>query len=121
MDLIKQFNLVGYLLLVTVGVGFWVGRLGKPYHNLLFNIHKLIALAGVVLAVVRLWRMDPFLNFPLLALVLIGAALAAALTMFVSGAMLSIQDEISRLFQGIHQISAGVIALSSLAALYVLQ
>ena len=121
MDLIKQFNLVGYLLLVTVGVGFWLSRLGKPYHNLLFNIHKFIALAGVVLVVMRLINLDPFISFPLPAVVLIGAALTAALAMFVSGAMLSIQDDVSRLFQGIHQISAGIIALSTLAALYVLQ
>ena len=121
MEIVKQFSLIGIMFLGTVGFGLWVSKLGKPYHNLLFNIHKLIALAGVVLVVMRLIKLDPLASFPLLALVLIGVAFAGVLAMFISGAFLSIQDEISRPIQLIHQISATVIALMSLAALYVLQ
>jgi hypothetical protein len=120
MEFVNQFRIIGIIFLGTVGFGLWVSRLGKPYHNLLFNIHKLVALAGVVLVVMRLIKLDPFVSFSLLALILIGAAFAGVLAMFISGALLSIQDEISRLVQLIHQISAGVIALTSLAALFVL-
>lgn len=120
MDLVKQFGVIGLIFLGTVGVGFWVSRLGKPYNAILFNIHKLIALAGVVLAVIRLMRLDPFINFPLLVMVLIGTAFVGVLALFISGAILSSQEEISILFLGIHRAASIAVAFTSLAALYVL-
>ena len=121
MDLVKHFSAIGLIFLGTVGVGFWVSRLGKPYNAILFNIHKLLALAGVVLVVLRLMRLDPFVDFPLLALVLIGAAFLGVLALFISGAFLSIQEEISGVVLSIHRVSSVVVAFTSLAALYVLR
>ena len=109
------------LFLATVVFGFWVRARGRPYQALLFNIHKLIALAGVVLMVIRLIKLDPFSSLPALALILVGVAFVCALAMFVSGALLSIQEEISRPVLGIHQISAALILLTALASIYVLQ
>jgi hypothetical protein len=120
MDLVMQFSVIGLVFLGTVGVGFWVSRLGKPYNTILFNIHKLIALVGVVLGLIRLVRLDPFVNFTLLVLVLIGLAFIGVLALFISGAFLSIQEEISGVVQVIHRVSSVVVALTSLAALYVL-
>ena len=120
MDLTKEFSAIGLIFLGTIGVGFWVSRLGKPYNAILFKIHKLFALAGVVLVVIRLMRFDPFVSFPLLVLVLIGAGFVGALVLFISGAFLSIQEETTSVFLGIHRVSSVVVAITSLAALYVL-
>ena len=120
MDLAMQFSAIGFIFLGTVGVGFWVSRLGKPYNVILFNIHKLIALSGVVLVVIRLMRFNPFVNFSFLVLVLIGVSFVGVLALFISGAVLSSQEEISKAVLGIHRVSSVVVAFTSMAALYVL-
>lgn len=110
----------GILFLVIIGFGFWTSRLGKPYNWLLFNIHKLIALGAVILAGIRIWRMDPLSTFPNLEIMLIALAVLGVISMFATGAIMSIQDEVKRIFQWIHRISAVVIALSLASALYLL-
>lgn len=47
LSLLFGFSALAYIL--TVAIGIWLSQKGKPYHEALFNIHKLIALAGVVL------------------------------------------------------------------------
>ena len=49
-DLIFLTKLVitGFLLLLTVGSGFWLSSLGRPLNSIILNIHKLIALATVI-------------------------------------------------------------------------
>ena len=41
------------LFFISVCFGFWVSKLGKPYNGVLFNIHKLVALSGVVLTILK--------------------------------------------------------------------
>ena len=38
------------LFFLTVAAGFWVSKTGKPYNTGIFTLHKLLALAAVVLA-----------------------------------------------------------------------
>ena len=81
------------LFLITVGFGFWLRGKGRPYNTALFNIHKLIALAGFVLVVLRL--RSGFLAGGLsgwMAVVLVGAGLSA-LMLFATGAVMSIRKE----------------------------
>ena len=88
MELGNRFIIPGILFLLTLAFGFWLSHTGKPYNSLLFNVHKLIALGGVVLAILHLTKI-PNLLTPF-SLVAIGLGLAAfsVITLFVSGALM---------------------------------
>ena len=120
MDAIYQWLLPAILFLVIVGVGFWVSKLGKPYHGLLFNIHKLIALGAAILTGIRIFRLNPWETFPVLALLFIALALLGVIAMFATGAMMSIQDQVKRTPQLVHQVSASIIAGATIIALFLI-
>ena len=111
----------GILLLVIIGFGIWTSRLGKPYNWLLFNIHKLIALGAVILTGVKLWRMDPLNEFSGSVIILLAIAIIFVISMFATGAVMSIQDEVKVIYQWVHRLSLVVIILSLAAALILLQ
>jgi hypothetical protein len=103
-----------------VGFGFWVSRVGKPYHALLFNIHKLVALGGVILTTVRIFRLDPFAEFPLIVIVLVAAAAVCVIATFATGAVMSIKEQEIRPILTIHQISPFLIVIFMGLAVYLL-
>lgn len=110
MAILSQFAIPVVLLALTLAFGFWLSHLGKPYNALLFNVHKLVALGAVILAVVQLTKIPNLLTpFPLVA---VGLALAA-LALFVSGALMSAGKLDYALMRAIHRagIGATVIAL----------
>jgi hypothetical protein len=89
MTILSRFILPAALFVLTLGFGFWVSRLGKPYNGILFNVHKLLALAAVVLTViqvVRLYREPEAQALPLLLVVL---AALCVIALFTSGALMS--------------------------------
>ena len=110
----------GILFVITVGFGFWVSWIGKPYHALLFNIHKLVALGGVILGSIRIFKLDPLAEFPLLVVGLLGVAAVCVITMFATGAVMSIKEEETRLVKTIHQISPFLITVLVGLAVYLL-
>ena len=104
---------VGFL--VAVAFGFWLGRIGKPYNGILFNIHKLIALGAVVLTSVQLYKTFKVIGpQSQLVISLIGAAVCV-LALFASGAFLSIGNVKYETAKFIHNIAFAdtVIAMSS--------
>ena len=42
---------VGLFFVLIFVSGFWLSHLGRPYSALFFNVHKLIALAGIVFSI----------------------------------------------------------------------
>ncbi len=79
METLSKFTLPGILFALTLAFGFWLSHAGKPYNGLLFNVHKLIALGAVVLAVLRLASLPrPVASFALIAGLLVIAALASS-------------------------------------------
>lgn len=115
--MIEKFYPITALLVLIVFFGIWVNRTGKPYHGILFNIHKLLALGAVVLTAVRLFRLDPFGTFPTLNLILLGLAVLGVVALFATGAVMSIQDDVKSVFQWVHGISMAFAAGSFLTAL----
>lgn len=62
---------------------------GKPYNAILFNIHKLIALAAVVFLAVELYRLLKGIPLPVIPIILITVIGLCLLVLFFSGAMMS--------------------------------
>jgi hypothetical protein len=120
MDIIQRFLPTGILLLATIGFGFWVGRRGRPYHNLLFNIHKLLALAGVVITGIRFFRLVPASLFPTTILILAATALIPVIVLFTTGAIMSIREEESKSVLLFHQLSLAAIFILIAAAFLII-
>jgi len=117
---IQQWIIPGILFLAAVGFGFWVSKTGKPYHGLLFNIHKLAALSAAILTGMRIIKLDTFLTFPLYVIILIALSVLGVIAIFASGAVMSIQEQVRKAPKLTHQISASIITGSMLLAFYFL-
>jgi hypothetical protein len=118
MELANKLILPGIALILTLAFGFWLSSAGKPYNGILFNIHKLIALAGVILAVVQLTKL-PHLPAPfsLFALCLILAALAV-IALFATGGLLSAEKLDYSLMLTIHRVGIAVLVVALGAVVY---
>lgn len=108
---------MGFLL--TVGFGFWLSKLGRPYHGVLFNVHKLVALGTIILIAVRtygLWKPEPQ---PAIIICLI-LAVFGVIALFVSGAFLSIGNMQYAVVKMIHNIAPVISVLAMGFVIYFL-
>ncbi len=117
---INPYILPGILCIVILGFGFWTSRSGKPYPGSLFNIHKLAALGGVVLVVIRAVQLDLLAKFSNPGWVWGAAAVLAVMALFGSGAALSIREGDSPVFRRIHQVGIGLLLVSGAGLVYLL-
>jgi hypothetical protein len=107
--------------LVTVAFGFWLSRLGKPYHGLLFNVHKLIALATVILAGLAVNQVLKGMDVAtLIALLLVLAALSV-IALFVSGALMSAAKGEYRVMKLVHNLSPFILVIAMGMTVYLLR
>lgn len=92
------------LLVLLIIAGFYIHKTGKPYHALIFGVHKLFSVALVVILVwvftLFLKGADPGFLFYLLTAVMI----LALIGLFVSGGMMSL-DRNQEPMLVIHRIS----------------
>jgi hypothetical protein len=120
MDIVAKFVTPGALFLLTLVFGFRLSRLGKPYNCPLFNIHKLIALAAVIvtalqtLSALKIVEAQPIL---IALLILIGLCAAA---LFVTGALMSANKPAHDRLLTIHKIAPPVAVFAALGTLYLL-
>ena len=101
--------MVGFVL--TVIFGFWLSHLGKPYHQIVFNFHKLIALAAVVMVGLQFskWFKSGEIQPQLILLVVLIAILTIIL--FASGALMSLEKLNYDLLRLLHRIAPVGLAL----------
>lgn len=112
---VSRMALPGALFLLTLLTGVWVTSTGRPLNTVVFTIHKLIALAAVVLTVLALYpavRAGDARALLTGILVLSGLLILA---LFASGALLSQATPAPLAVLRVHQI-APLLALAGLAA-----
>ena len=105
------------IFIVTVISGIWLSKLGKPYKPLVFNIHKFIALAFIIYAILisrgiyKTIQMNPLLW---ILLILSGIFILLAL---ISGGILSAKEELLNSISLTHKLSS-TLALFSIIGWY---
>ena len=109
---------IGFLL--TLVLGFWLSRIGKPYNGLLFNIHKLIALGTVIVTVMWVYKIHNNLNAQALLIVLLVVAGICVVASFASGAFLSIGNLDYTVTKTIHKIALSLATVDMVLATYLL-
>lgn len=111
----SKFVLPIILFVLTVAAGFWVSKTGKPYNTGIFTLHKLLALAAVVLAAIviaKILKIAPNQN---LIIVLIVLAVLSVLALFATGALMSIQKTVGSAWLLIHRVAPFVLAGSTVS------
>ena len=109
------------LMILTLAFGFWLAASGKPYKNSLFTPHKLLALAAVVLLVIKVVDMMKGSPAQPLIILLIVLACLSVLALFGTGALMSIQKTFSANWPLIHGLSVLVLLGSSSGLIYLLR
>jgi hypothetical protein len=116
----SKFVLPIVLFILTVAAGFWVSKTGKPYNTGIFTLHKLLALAAVVLAAIaisRILKVTPIQN---LIVILIILAVVSVIALFATGALMSVQKTVGSIWLLIHRIAPFVLAGSTFGAIWLL-
>jgi hypothetical protein len=103
------------LFIITIISGITLSKTGRPLNVIIFNFHKLIGLAGVVLTGIIIYNLckNSDISFTLLSMIILSAIFIAAL--FVSGAFLSFDKPAEIAVLRIHNISM-VLGIAGLAA-----
>lgn len=110
MDILSRFftPIIGFL--VTVAFGFWLGKIGKPYNGILFNIHKLISLCVVIITSLQVYKIFKVTEPQSMLIISLAGVVICVLTLFASGAFLSIGNVKYETAKRIHNIAlAGVV------------
>lgn len=110
--------ITGSIFIITGVTGIILSRLGKPYNAAMFNLHKLIALAVLVYAImlsIKLFKgteEDKIMMFllPVIILLSIGA--------FISGGILSAKAEPGEIILKIHKFISIIISVGSLVMVF---
>ncbi|MEW6403545.1 MAG: hypothetical protein AB1649_17245, partial [Chloroflexota bacterium] len=119
MDILTKFLTPGITFLLTLVFGFWLGKLGKPYNGILFNVHKLIALGTVIFAAMQICRTLKVLEAQALVIVLIVVTGICVVALFASGAFLSIGNLDYRVMKTIHHIAPVLAVIAMGLTLYI--
>ena len=120
MDTLLKFYTPGVLFVLTVAFGFWVSYAGKSYNGILFNIHKLIALAGVIVTAMQVYQLLKTSGPDLLLIALMIVAGLCVMALFASGAFLSIGNLDYKVMKLIHNVPPVVVALAVGWIIYIL-
>jgi hypothetical protein len=120
MNILTKFltPIIGFL--ITVAFGFWLGKIGKPYNDILFNIHKLIALGTVILAFVQVYKSIKVIEPQSLLLVSLAGVAICVLALFASGAFLSIGNVKYETAKLIHNIVLAGVVITTGSSMYLL-
>jgi hypothetical protein len=111
---------VGLLYLLTIGTGIWLSNSGRPLSTLFITVHKLVALATVVLTSMLFWRLLKHIQVGALPAGLMIASAVFVIALFATGALLSTGKPANNLLLMIHRIAPVVLALSTGAEAYLL-
>jgi hypothetical protein len=120
MSLAAKFVIPGVLFILTLVFGFWLSRSGKPYNGLIFNIHKLVALAAVIVAAIQAFNALKIGEAQPLLIVLLIVIGLCAVALFVTGALMSANKATGRALLTIHRIAPLLAVLAAIGMPYLL-
>jgi hypothetical protein len=111
----------GMLFVLIIASGMWTTRLGRPLNTAVFTVHKLIALACLVLMIIIVRSLSGGAALNALSIALISFTFLSFLIMFATGAVLSFEKPAPAAVLLIHRIVPALSLISSAAAVLVLR
>ncbi len=120
LNILSRFAISGIVFILTLAFGFWLSRSGRPYNGLLFNIHKLTALAAVIVTTVQFVRIFKGADLSALPITLLALAALCIVALFVSGALMSAGKLDHALLHMIHRVTLATLVIALPAAVFLL-
>jgi hypothetical protein len=125
----QKIIITGLFFVFVFLFGFWLSRSGKPYHVLIFNIHKLIGLAMGIFLIITVYRAHQATSLNPLDIIIIAVTVIIFISLVAAGGLLSIQaagdlenlsQPASAVISVIHKVFPYFAVLSTAATLYLL-
>lgn len=109
----------GLAFLLTIISGIWLTHSGKPLPALLFNVHKILAVAATVLTVILVYSLFKIYQADMAKVIWTVVAGLSVLGLFVSGALLIFEKTSSKPVLILHSLLP-VLTVISLTAILLL-
>ncbi len=120
MSITLKITGIGVLFLLVIISGIWLTKAGKPYNPILFNVHKLISLAGVIIAGIFVYNLLRGMEIsPLMWTLVIGTGVFF-IGLIVSGGLLNLDKPFYNLLRTIHRILPAVSIIMTAVIFYFL-
>lgn len=100
--------------------GFILTRSGKPYHMLLVNIHKLIALGAFVFLAITVYRLNQAVVLNSLQFTALAVTGLCGVIMIITGGLMSIDKTMPAFVTVLHRSIPYLTVLMSFVTLYLL-
>jgi len=120
MSIVSKIIGTGLLFLFTIVTGIWLSNSGKPLNALIFNIHKLIALGSVIFTVILIRNLLKDIEIKTVILTLIIVTGLFVLTLFISGALLSLGKPVNNIILTIHGVTPILTVVTTAMTIYLI-
>jgi hypothetical protein len=117
---VSRIIVTGLPLLFTLVSGVWLSNSGKPYNSVIFTIHKLIALGTVVFAAIQTYNVLKGADVQLVVIALAALCVLCVVTLFATGAFMSIGNLPNAPLLTIHRIALIILPLAAAGTIYFL-
>jgi hypothetical protein len=118
--LVSSFWLSGLLFGLVLASGVWLSRSGKPLNTAIFTLHKLMALGTVIVMAIQVSGALKNLGVQTGLIAVAVVAIAAAISLFVTGALMSLRQPPYPSLLTLHNVGSVLAALGTVATLYLL-
>jgi len=105
---------------LTIITGIWLSNSGKPLNTTIFTIHKLIALGSVIFIAMVIRNLLKNAEISNVILTLIIVAGLFVLTLFISGALLSLEKPVNNIISTIHNVTPIPTVITIAVTIYLL-
>ena len=101
----QKFVVIGVLFLVTLATGIWLGQLGRPLNPALSTLHKLLALAWVIFAAIRIYHAARMMECGIAFFVATAVLGLSTIALFATGALMMIPKVENSVWLLVHRIA----------------
>jgi len=120
MDPVARFVTPVIVYLLTLASGLWLSRAGKPLKTGIFTVHKLIALAAVVVTALQTYKALTIPEVEPIIIALIVVIGLCVVALFATGALMSADRPGYRSLLTIHNLALLLVVIAGVAVIYLL-
>lgn len=120
MSLTLKITGLGLLFILMIISGVWLTNTGKPYSPVLFNVHKFLSLAAVVLAGIQAYSLFRQADTGSLEMTLLILAAVLFLVLIITGGLLNEDFRAYNLLRIVHRITPVLAIALTVVVFYLL-
>jgi len=118
MEIASKFIFPAIAFALTIASAVWLSSTGKPLNTAIFTVHKLLALALVVLTAVQGYSLLKSVTFQPVIIALVVFAGVCVVALFATGALMSIGKVAYGVMRTVHIIAAVLLPVALIASVY---